>query len=177
MIELHILRRALSALVAFLLGAVGLLLAVEAGNRLGGRDQPAVVDYPPVLDDLSDRPWSDDAVRWSAVLAVLLGLLLLYAAVRRATQPLMMQSNGDVRCEIPRNEVERLLSLAAERVSGVGSSRVKVGRNTAKVTATTRAREPGDLPRDVQSACQERLDALMLEQPLKTKVRIEAGRR
>lgn len=176
MSHVHILRRVLSAIVALLLGAAGLLLALEAANGLIGRDRPALLDYPPVVDDLSTRPWEADAVRWVAVLAVLLGLLLLYAAVRRAAQPLMMQSRGDVRCEIPRGEVERLLSLAAERVSGVRSSRVKVGRNAARVTATTRVREPGDLPREVESACQDRLDALMLEQPLQTKVRIEAGK-
>lgn len=173
--HVHILRRVVSAIVALLLAAAGLLLALEAGNGLIGRDQPALVDYPPVVDDLSARPWEADAVRWAAVLAVLLGLLLLYAAVRRASQPLLLQSRGDVRCEIPRREVERLLSLAAERVSGVRSSRVKVGRNTARVTATTRVREPGDLPREVESVCQERLDALMLEERLQTKVRIEAG--
>lgn len=172
---MHILRRALSAIVALLLAAAGLLLALEAGNGLIGRDRPALVDYPPVVDDLSTRPWEADAVRWVAALAVLLGLFVLYAVVRRASQPLLMHSSGDVRCEIPRGEVERLLSLAAERVSGVRSSRVKVGRNTARVTVTTRVREPGDLPREVGSACQDRLDALMLEQPLQTKVGIEAA--
>lgn len=174
---MNIFRRLLSALVALALGALGLLLTVEAGNRLVGRDQPVLFDYRPLIDELSALPWSDVAVRVGAVLALVLGLVLLYAALRRDAQPLLMRSQGSVRCEIPRGEVERLLSLAADRVSGVRSSSVKVGRKTAKVTAKTRVREPGDLPRDVASACQDRLDALMLEKPLQTKVRIQAGKK
>lgn len=172
---MHILRRAVSAVVAVLLAAAGLLLALEAGNRLIGRDEPVLVDYRPLLDDLAARPWSDAFARAGAIIAVLLGLLLLYAALRRSPQPLLMQSEGDVRSEIPRREVERLLALATERVSGIRSSRVSVRGSTAKVTATTRIRDPGDLPRDVETACQERLDALMLERRLTTNVRMKAG--
>lgn len=169
-------RRLLGAVLALALAAAGALLVVEAAYRLLDRGSFALVDYPAAVDDLSTRAWSDGWVRAAAVVVVALGLLVLLAALRRTPRPLAMQAPDGIRCEIPPKEVARVLEIGADRVSGVRSSTARVRRRSARVTATTRLRDPQDLQRRVAETCGERLEALMLERTPRTRVTIRRSR-
>ncbi len=165
-------RRLLGALLGLAIAALGLLLALEAGGRLLDRGSFVLVDYSSVVDDLSGRPWSDGLVRVTAAATVLVGLLVLVAALRRPPRPLLMQAPDGLRCEIPPGEVARVLEITAGRVSGVRSSKARVRSRTARVTASTRLRDTSDLEQQVADACSGRLDALMLERQPRTRVSI-----
>jgi len=170
-------RRLLGAVLALLIAASGLLLVGEAGYRLLDRGSYALVDYPAAVDDLAARPWSDGWLRAVAVAVLLLGLALLVSALRRPPKSLAMRAPDGLRCEIPPKEVARVLEIAAGRVSGVRSSESRVSSRTARVTASTRLRDPGDLEEKVESACRARLDALMLERPPRPRVTVRRDKR
>ncbi len=170
-------RRLLGALLALAIAALGLLLVLEAGGRLLDRGSYALVDYPTLVDDLSGRPWSDALVRVAAVTAVVVGLLVLVAALRRPPRPLLMQAPDGLRCEIPRREVARVLEITAGRVSGVRTSKARVRSRTARVTASTRLRDTSELEQQVTDACAGRLDTLMLARPPRTRVSIRRSRK
>ncbi len=170
-------RRLLGAVLALLIAASGLLLVVEAGYRLLDRGAYALVDYPVAVDDLAARSWSDGWVRATGVVVLLLGLAVLVAALRRPPRSLAMRSPDGLRCEIPPKEVARVLEIAAVRVSGVRSSQARVSSRSARVTASTRLRDPGDLEEKVASACNARLDALMLERQPRPRVTVHRDKR
>jgi len=170
-------RRLLGALLALAIAALGVLLVLEAGGRLLDRGSFALVDYPSVVDDLSGRPWSDGLVRVAAIAAILVGLLVLVAALRRTPRPLLMQAPDGLRCEIPPREVARVLEITAGRVSGVRASKARVNSRTARVTASTRLRDTGELEQQVADACTGRLDALVLARQPRTRVSIRRSRK
>lgn len=170
-------RRLLGAVLALLIAASGLLLVVEASYRLLDRGAFAVVDYPVAVDEMAARSWSDGWVRSIAVVVLLLGLAVLVSALRRQPRPLAMRAPDGLRAEMPPKGVARVLEIAAGRVSGVRAAEARVSSRTARITATTRLRDPGDLEERVASACSARLDALMLERPPRQRVTVRRDER
>jgi hypothetical protein len=73
---------------------------------------------------------------------------------------------------VPRRSLRRSLAWLAEEVPGIDSAKVRAGRRSVTVRATTRRRDPAGLRESVQAAVQDRLAALDPLWPLQVKVRL-----
>ena len=128
------LTRALAALVAVAL-LVGSLLVVSEIAVAAAGGGPWLVPYPEWATWMQQRGWTDRVVRAILLGLVVVGLLLLFLAVRRgkpATLPLRGRTPG-VEVTASRRSVERSLVAAASRVSGItGADAAEVPGSTPK---------------------------------------------
>ena len=163
--------RVLSVLLSAALLALGVVVTVEI--VLAALGQPAwVLPYSEVATSLREQTWDSLLARAVAAGLCLLGLLLLLPALRRGKPtalPLAPQTEG-VDTQVSRRGLQRTLSAAAGRVDGVRRARVKVGRRKVKISTTSRLRDTGDLPAQVDTAVRTELETLGLRRPLAVKV-------
>ncbi|MEU5908716.1 hypothetical protein ABZ780_30665 [Micromonospora sp. NPDC047467] len=130
--------RVASVLLAAALLVGGALLAVQA--LLVSLHRPAsVLDRTGWYDTLSAARWRDPTVRAVAGAAVLLGLAILVAQLRRWT-PVRLRVDEADGWHLHRRSVERRLADVAGAVPGVRRARVRVrqrgGRWRPRVRAT-----------------------------------------
>jgi hypothetical protein len=169
------LTRALAALVALavLVGSLLVLVEIVVAAAGGG---PWLVAYPEWTTWMQQRGWTDRVVRAILLGLVLVGLLLLFLAVRRgkpATLPLRGRTPG-VDVTASRRSVERSLVAAASRVSGVTGADASVRRRSARIDAQAASRSDPGLRQEVESAVQARLDSLGLTRNLSLRVQVSA---
>ena len=163
--------RVLSVLLAAALLALGVIVTVEIVLAAFGQP-PWLLPYPEVASTLREQTWDSLPARAVAAGLCLLGLLLLLPALRRGKPtalPLTPVTDG-VDTHVSRRGLQRTLSAAAGRVDGVRRAKATVGRRKVKVRTTTRLRDSGTLPSQVDSAVREELEALGLRRPLAVKV-------
>ena len=167
--------RVVCALLALALLLGSLLAIVELVAAALDR-APALVPYPDWTSWLRTHSWDDRVVTGVLVGVVVLGLLLLFLALRRgkpASLALRSRSDG-VDVTASRRSVEKSLVAAAARTTGVTGASAAVSRRTARVDARTMGvSEPG-IREEVDSAVRERLDSLGLERRMRTRVRVTA---
>lgn len=167
--------RVVSALLALALLLGSLLAIVEIVAAALGR-APATVPWPEWTSWLRAHSWNDWIV--IAVLGglVVLGLLLLFLALRRgkpASLALRGRTDG-VDVTASRRSVEKSLAAAAARTTGVAGASASVSRRTARVDARTVARSDPGIREGVETAVRGRLDALGLERRMRTRVGLTA---
>lgn len=166
--------RILSALVALALLLAGLLGAVE-GVLAALRRPGWIVPRSQWADAVSGATWQDTVVRLVAVGAVVLGLLLLVAALRRGapgTLALPTTTEG-VNVRAHRRGVERAAVTAARRTDGVTGASAKATRRRVKVVARTSLRQPGDLQTTVRRAVEAQVADLGLGDRLRSSVSLD----
>lgn len=170
-------RRTIPAvIVALLLLVASVLAAIEVIAYLF--DDPTGV-VP--ADDLARwgrrTPWDDPLVITLAVVAGLLGLLLLILALwpGRARAVAVTSERRDVTMAIGEADVARLAVRAAEDVDGVDHASAQVTRGQIAVRADSPLHETGDLADRVQRAVSEQIREL---EPLRPRaVRVNVRRR
>ncbi|SDQ85547.1 DUF6286 domain-containing protein [Quadrisphaera sp. DSM 44207] len=170
-----VLNRVLSALLALALLLGGLLAVVEVVLAQLGRPS-WLVPHEQWASWLDQRTWDQPVVQ--AVLAglVVLGLLLLLAALRRgrpSSLPLAARGGGTpagVRVTASRRGIERTLAAAARRAPGVSRADARVSRRKAVVRARTALRSEGDLQQRVTANVAQRLEELGLSGTLRPQV-------
>ena len=166
-----VLNRVVATLLALALLLGGLLAAAEIVLAAIGRPS-WLVPHERWSTWLGDQTFSGAVVRLVLVGLVILGLLLLIAALRRGkpgSLPLAARTDG-VRVTTSRRGVERSISTAASRADGVRSARAKVGRRTVRVKTSTAVRSPGELQQPVTAAVTERIEELGLTGVLRPRV-------
>lgn len=165
-----VLNRVVATLLALTLFLGGLLAAAEI--VLAAFRRPSwLVPHEQWSTWLRDQTFSGAVVRVVLVGLVILGLLLLIAALRRGkpgSLPLPARTDG-VRVTASRRGIERSISTAARRADGVRSARAKAGRRTVRVKASTAVRS-GDLQQPVTAAVTERIEELGLTGVLRPRV-------
>lgn len=170
---MHVVNRVLATLLALALFLGGLLAVVEI--VLAALRRPYwLVPHRAWAAWLRQETFGAGVVRAALIGAVVLGLLLLIAALRRGKPgsiPLPGRTDG-VRVLASRRGIERSLVTAARRTDGVRSARAKVRRRSARVTAATGARSAGELQQPVTAAVTGRLDELGLGGVLRTRVTV-----
>ena len=170
---MHVLNRLLATLLALALFLGGLLAVVEIVLAALGR--PAwLVPHPEWSSGLGEQTFDSGVVRAVLIGLVVLGLLLLLAALRRG-RPGALQlpdRTPGVRVTASRRGVERALATAARRADGVRGARARVGRRTARVQASTAVRSSGELQEPVTTVVTERLDELGLTGVLRPRVTV-----
>lgn len=157
-------RRTLPAtIVALVLLAVCVLVAVAVVQHLLG--QTPFVGLDQLLAVTSTRHWNSASVVAAAVVAAVIGLVLLFAAIRPGRPTVLPLARQDVDgrpgadAGVRRSTLTKDLTTTAEAVAGVSAAEVKArGR---RVTATVRvaAAEPAAVPGRVR----ERLEARLAE--------------
>jgi len=170
--------RALSALVALALFLGSLLVIVEIVLAAAGRG-PWLIRYPDWTAWIRQRSWNDEVVKAILVGLVVVGLLLVFLAVRRgrpATLPLRGRTPG-VDVTASRKSVERSLAAAVSRTSGITGADASVRRRSARIEARAASRSSSGLRQEVEAAARARLDSLGLRRDLRTRVRVSAGDR
>lgn len=170
---MHVVNRVLATLLALALFLGGLLAVVEI--VLTAVDRPAwLVPHQQWSRWLGDNTFSAGIVRVVLIGLVIVGLLLLLAALRRGkpgSLQLPARSEG-VRVTASRRGIERTLSTAARRADGVRSARVRAGRRSVRVKASTAMRSTAELDQPVTTAVTERLEELGLTGVLRPRVTV-----
>lgn len=170
---MHVLNRIVSTLLALALFAGGLLAVVEIVLALLGRAY-WLVPHPNWSTWLGEQTFASGVARAILIGMVLLGLFLLFLALRRGrpgSLALPGRSNG-VRVTASRRGIERSLSRAAQSADGVRDANVRAGKRKVRVKALTGLREPGDLQQRVTAAVDERLEELGLAGAVRSQVTV-----
>ncbi|MEV6370933.1 DUF6286 domain-containing protein [Micromonospora musae] len=165
--------RLATLLLAVVLLVGGVLLAGAAGAAAAGR--PALtVDVTAWAATLGEIRWDDWPVRAAAIGALLLGLGLLVAELRR-WRPLRLDA-GDG-WHLHRSRLERRLTVAAASVPGVRRARVRIRGHGAQwrprvvVTGDPASRD------EVEFAVRQELHRLAAPRPGPIEVWLPSGRR
>ncbi|TFV64139.1 hypothetical protein E4P41_02550 [Geodermatophilus sp. DF01-2] len=170
---MHVVNRVLATLLALALFLGGLLAIVEIVLAALGRS-PWLIPHPQWSTWLAEQTFAAAVVRAILIGLVVLGLLLLVAALRRGKPgSLALPGRTDgVRVSASRRGIERTLSTAARRADGVRSARVQARRRTVRVKASTALRSTDELQQPVTAAVTERLDELGLAGVLRPRVTV-----
>lgn len=169
----NIMHRVLSALLALALLFAAVVTIVEIVLGTLGRP-PWLVPYPQWEQWLGQHPWNDARVDAGLVVLALVGLLLLFLALRRgkpATLPLSSDTPG-VRLTASRRSVEKSVAAAAARTGGVTNATASARRRTVRVDAQTTMRSQANLQQQVAAAVRERLASLGLGEHLRPSVHV-----
>jgi hypothetical protein len=155
-----VLTRLLSSVAAVVLVGVGALLVVELVAGIVGAGP--VVLAPDAVDRARGWRLDETAVAPSA-LALLVGLVALVAALW-PRPPLSVPVSGDDTLRWERLALERRLLRRLARVDGVERLRVRVGRRSVKVRATTpRRHRPAEVRDALRGALVSELAALHVD--------------
>jgi hypothetical protein len=173
-----VVNRILAALLALVLLLGGLLAAIEIVLAQMGRP-PWLVPHPQWSAWLGQRPLTDGLMRAAMAGLVVLGLLLMLAALRRGKpHNLTLPSNIEgVQVTASRRGIERSLREAGKRVSGVRAVDVRAGRRTVKVRTYTASRSGGDdVQRQMSDVVSTKLQQLGLAGTLRPRVKVVTGK-
>ncbi|MFF4874503.1 Asp23/Gls24 family envelope stress response protein [Micromonospora sp. NPDC000668] len=167
--------RIASLLLAAALLAGGALLAVQA--LLVTLDRPAPL-FPRTggYDALTNTQWRDPTVRAMAGAALLLGLSILIAQLRRWT-PVRLRIDERDGWYLHRRCVERRLADAARAVPGVHRARVRVRRRGDQWRPRVRASGDPATRAEVEFAVHQELHRLAAQRTGRIEVRLLPGGR
>lgn len=167
-------RRIPGVLVAAVLVAAGILGCIWAAS--------AALSHP-----LWNIPHSDFAgplqstVHWNDTGTIIVAsavafvgfLLIAIAVIPGRTRAIPLASGDDsLVIGVPRRSLRRSLGWLAADVAGIDKVKVRTGRHSVKVRATTRLRDPAGLREGVQAVVEERLVRLDPLWPVRVKVRL-----
>jgi hypothetical protein len=118
--------------------------------------------------------WDDTGTLLVASVVAFVGFLLIAIAVIPGRARAIPVASGDESLVIgvPRRSLRRSLGWLAADVAGIDKAKVKTGRHSVKVRATTRLRDPAGLRENVQAVVEDRLTRLDPLWPMRVKVRV-----
>ena len=160
-------------LVAAVLAAAGILGAIAAVFAALGRPLWKV-PHRDFAGPLQSAHWAGTGTLAVAGAAAFIGLVLILIGVIPGPPRAIALASGDesVVVGVPRRSLRRSLAWLAADVPGIDSAKVRAGRRSVKVRATTRLRDPAGLRDSVQAAVEGRLAALDPLWPPRVKVRL-----
>ncbi|MFG1649818.1 Asp23/Gls24 family envelope stress response protein [Micromonospora sp. NPDC049275] len=167
--------RVATALLALVLLAGGVLLAAQALLVTLGRPT-ALLIRPGWYDALTTTRWHDPEVRAVAGVAVLLGLVVLAAQLRRWT-PVRLRVDERDGWHLHRRCVERRLTDAADTVPGVRGTRVRVRRHGDRWRPRLRASGDPTARAEVEFAVRQELRQLASPRTERVEIRLLPRRR
>ncbi len=172
-------RTAPAAIVAAVLLAVCVVVAIAVIQSLLGR-RP-FVRLEQLLSFTSGQQWNSVVTIVIAIVVAVLGLILLFAALRPGTPtvlPLARITDRDgspvADAGVRRRTLDKDLTAAASTVPGVSRARVSARRGTVTAEVSTAAADSDAVPGQVRERLEARLEEIA---PARTpKVRIRARR-
>lgn len=173
---MRILERFLSLVFALAVIAGSVVLALEVGWAVAGRE-PLLVQWRSAYDLGNDNQWDTAVARTVAAGLVLLGLVLLFIALkpRRAPRLKLTAGSPGVDAAITRRSLRNTLLTTATRVDGISGAKANVSKRKATVTATSRlgsADTARGLTGELESALRARLDGLQLARTPRLRARV-----
>ena len=170
-------RRALPALLAgaAVLAASGAVAADLVSALLGS---PLHLLPRGVLPAAAGARWGDLPVRAACAGAVLLGLVLLGAAVLpgRGRWLALRTGDPDLAMGVSRGGARHLLAAEASRVDGVHRARVALRGRRVRVRARVRRYRGREAADEVRAAVQRRLDGLDPLRAMRVRARVRRDR-
>ncbi|SDR95230.1 DUF6286 domain-containing protein [Actinopolymorpha singaporensis] len=155
-------RRVLPAtIVAIVLAVVAGLVALEVIGGLFG-SPPGLLPVERLSALGRETRWNDSLPFAVCGLAVLLGLLLVFLALKpgRPRAVVLASADPQVVMGIESAGMSRHLARAAESVPGVSSAQVAVSARRVRVVASSSLRDTVGLDEQVRTAVSERVDEL-----------------
>lgn len=118
--------------------------------------------------------WDDTGTLIVASAVAFVGFLLILIALIPGRTRAIPLASGDESLVIgvPRRSLRRSLAWLVEDIAGIDRAKVRTGRNSVKVRATTPLRDPAGLRENVQAVVEERLTRLEPLWPVRVKVRL-----
>jgi Family of unknown function (DUF6286) len=167
-------RRIPGVLVAAVIVAAGIVGCIWAASAALGHplwDIPHS-DFAGPLQ--SSVHWDDTGTLIVASAVAFVGfLLILIALIPGRTRAILLASGDDsLVIGVPRRSLRRSLAWLVEDIAGIDRAKVRTGRHSVKVRATTRLRDPAGLRESVQAVVEDRLARLEPLWPVRVKVRL-----
>jgi hypothetical protein len=118
--------------------------------------------------------WDDAGTLLVASAVAFVGFLLIVIAVIPGRTRAIPLASGDdsLVIGVPRRSLRRSLGWLAADVAGIDKARVRIGRHSVTVRATTRLRDPAGLRESVQAVVEDRLARLDPVWPMRVQVRL-----
>ena len=160
-------------IVAALLAVAGILVAIQAVSAALGHPLWNV-PHSAFAGPAQDRHWADSGTLAVAGAVAFVGLVLILIGLKPGRPRHIPLASGDdsLVIGVRLRSLRRSLAWLAEDVAGIDSAKVRGGRRTVRVRATTRLRDTAGLRESVHAVVQERLDALDPHWPPRVKVRL-----
>lgn len=120
--------------------------------------------------------WDDTGTLLVASAVAFVGFLLIVIAVIPGRIRAIPLASGDdsLVIGVPRRNLRRSLGWLAADVAGIENAKVRIGRHSVKVRATTGLRDPAGLREGVQSVVEDRLARLDPLWPVPVRVRLRS---
>ena len=167
-------RRIPGVLVAGVLAAAGIAGCIWAASAALGHPLWNIPhgDFAGPLQ--TSVHWDDTGTLLVASAIALAGFLLIVIAVLPGRTRAIPLASGDdsLVIGVPRRSLRRSLGWLAADVAGIEKAKVRIGRHSVTVRATTRLRDPAGLPESVQAVVEDRLARLDPLWPVRVKVRL-----
>ena len=167
-------RRIPGVLVAGVLIAAGIVGCIWAASAALGHPLWNIPhgDFAGPLQ--STVHWDDTGTLLVASAVAFVGFLLIVIAVIPGRTRAIPLASGDdsLVIGVPRRSLRRSLGWLAADVAGIEKAKVRIGRHSVTVRATTRLRDPAGLPESVQAVVEDRLARLDPLWPVRVKVRL-----
>ena len=175
-------RRVAGVLVAAVLAAAGIAGCAWAASAALGRPLWTIPHRDLAGPLQATVHWDDTGTLLAAAAVALAGFLLILIAVIPGRTRAVPLASGDEALVIgvPRGSLRSSLGWLAADVPGIDHAKVRIGRRSVKVRATTRLRDPAGLRESVQEVIEARLARLDPLWPARVEVRLrrrEGGRR
>lgn len=177
---MRVIERFLSLLLALALVVGSVLLALEVGWAVAGK-APLLIKWKSAYTSGGANAWDSTPARIIAVIAIVVGVLLLLAELkpRRAPRLRLTSTDSSIDAAITRRSLRATLLSGAKQVDGVSSAKVKISKRKATVSAVSRlgsADTAKELTGELESALRGRLDALQLAKTPKLRARVAPRR-
>ncbi len=166
-------RVVLAVVAALILGGAGATVAVDVvAVQLAGHS--LVWPYEQIATNLRSATWTQSSVLAVAIAAVVVGVLLILAALLPGKRKLLTVTTvrPDEWVGVGRRSVRRALGSSAADVDGVGSADVRLRRRKARIDVVTPLRDPLDLRARVTTAAEHRIEQIRLVRPPALTVRV-----
>jgi len=167
-------RRIPGVLVAAVLVAAGIVGCIWAASAALSHPLWNIPDSDFAGPLQSTVQWDDTGTLLVASAVAFVGFLLIVIAVIPGRTRAIPLASGDdsLVIGVPRRSLRRSLGWLAADVAGIDKAKVRTGRHSVKVRATTRLRDPAGLRESVQAVVEDRLARLDPLWPVRVKVRL-----
>jgi hypothetical protein len=167
-------RRIPGVLVAAMIVAAGIVGCIWAATAALGNPlwNIAHSDFAGPLQ--STVHWDDTGTLLVSSAVAFAGFLLIVIAVIPGRARAIPLASGDdsLVIGVPRRSLRRSLGWLAADVAGIDEAKVRTGRHSVRVRATTRLRDPAGLRESVQAVVEDRVARLDPLWPVRVKVRL-----
>ena len=168
--------RILCLLLAAAIAVAGVLTVIEVIAAATDHD-PVVVKWHGLVDDLATNQWKTAGPRVAGIILILVGLILLFFALRRGKPATVALTTGAPRVDMTttRRSLQRSLATSATSVDGIADAKVRVKRRKVVVVSRASSGEREDARARLTQHLQGRLDSLSLAETRRLKVKVAAA--